>query len=91
MDLSKVILIEAKIFKISLEGNKSVLRIVEWGRKVTKEIVVLSYSIVSWVVQTLEDCSQAVFTKHFIGTSKSGNNAFIAQRSLISMVGTWLL
>lgn len=54
--------------------------IVELGRKVTKEIV-LSYSTVKWLVHTLQDCSHAEVTKDFIRTSKSGNNAFIAQMS----------
>lgn len=78
MDLSKVIP-SRLIFEISLEGSRTVC-IIEQSRKVTKEVV-LSYSNVKWVVQTLEDCSHAEATIEFIKTSKSNNNAFIAQRS----------
>lgn len=75
----KVILLENKIYELSLEGNRE-LCYTEHGRKVTKQMLI-SFSLVKWVVQTLEDCVLLKANGEFIRTSNSGNSAFIAQRS----------
>lgn len=77
MEGSKVILIENKFSEISTVGSRA-LRIIEHGRKVTKQLV-LSFSSMKWgVMQTLESCFHAESSRKFIRTSSSGNSPFIA-------------
>lgn len=72
----KVILLENKIFELSLEVGS----ITKSGRKVTKQLV-LNFSLVKWMVQTLKDYFHLEISREFIKSSSSGNRAFIAQRS----------
>lgn len=75
----KVVLIETKTFELSYAGSHAV-RIIERGRKVTKELVLSSLTML-WVVQSLEDCVQSDGKKEFIRTFSFGGSAYIAQRS----------
>lgn len=79
MGLTKVVLIETKIFEILVKGGHFI-HIIEQGGNVTKELI-LGLPTDLWVAQALEEYSRSNGDKEFIKTSNLGSSAFIAQRS----------